>query len=40
MRAMCGEHIKDRKRSKDMMPMLVFNQTIDQLAVANRVHLV
>ena len=34
MRAMCGVQLRDMKRSKDLMLMLVLNETIDQLAVA------
>ena len=37
VRAMCGVQLKDRKRSEDMMFMLCVNETIDQLAMANRV---
>ena len=38
MRAMCGVHLKDRKRSKDLMLMLSLNKTIEQMAIANIVH--
>ena len=34
---MCGVHLKDRKRSKDLMYLLCLNETIDQLAMANNV---
>ena len=37
MIAMCGVQLKDRKRSIDFMFMLGFNETIDQLAMANSV---
>ena len=37
MRAMYGAQLKDRKRAKDLMLMLSFNKTIDQLAMANSV---
>ena len=37
MRAMYGVQIKDRKRSMDFMFMLGLKETIDQLAMANRV---
>ena len=40
VRAMCGVQLKDRKRSKDLMFMLGLYETIDQLAMANSVHLV
>ena len=37
VRAMCGVHVKDRNRAKNMMvPGL--NEIIDQLAMAKRVH--
>ena len=32
---MCGEQLKDRKRSKDFM--LILKETIDQLAMTNSV---
>ena len=35
---MCGIQLKDRKRSEDLMLILVLNATIDQLAMANSVH--
>ena len=38
VRAMCGVPQKDIKRSMDLMLMLCFNKTIDQLAMANSVH--
>ena len=37
MKAMCGVHLKDRKRSKDLVLMLDLNETIDHLAMANSV---
>ena len=37
VRAMCGVHLKDRKRSTDLMLMLGSSETIDQLAMANSV---
>ena len=37
MRALCGVQYKDRKRSKDFMLRLGLNETIDQLAMTNRV---
>ena len=37
VRAMCGVQFKDRKRSTDLMLMLGFKETIDQLAMANSV---
>ena len=37
VRAMCEVQLKDRKRSKDLMFMLGFNDTLDQLATANSV---
>ena len=37
VRAMCGIHVKDRKRSTDLMFMLGVNKTLDQLAMANSV---
>ena len=39
MRAMCGVQLKDRKRSTDLMFMLGLNDTMDQFAMANSVHL-
>ena len=39
VRAMCGVQLKDRKRSIDLMFMLCLSETIDQLAMANSVHL-
>ena len=38
-RILFGVQHKDRKKSKDFMPMLGLNETIDQLAMANSVHL-
>ena len=37
VRAMCGEQLKDRKRSTDLMLILDLSETIDQLAMANSV---
>ena len=37
MRAMFGEHLFDRKRSKDLMFMLHLNETIDKLTVLDSV---
>ena len=37
VRAMCGEQLKDRKRSTDLMLMLGLNENIDQLDMANSV---
>ena len=37
VRAMCGVQVKYRKRSTDLMFMLGFNETIDQLAMTNSV---
>ena len=37
VRAMCGVHLKDRKRSTYLMFMQGLNETIDQLAIANSV---
>ena len=37
MRAMCGAHLKDRKRAKDLMLMLGLSKTIDQLSIENSV---
>ena len=34
---MCGVQLKDRKRSMDLILMLFFKETIDQLAIANSV---
>ena len=34
---MCGVQLKDKKISMDLMFMLGFNETIDQLAMANSV---
>ena len=39
VRAMCGVQLKDRKISNDFMLMLGLNETIDQLVMANSVHL-
>ena len=36
VRAMCGVHLKDRKRTTDFM--LGLNETIDKLAMKNSVH--
>ena len=33
--AMCGVQLKDRKRAKDLVMMLGWNEIIDQLAMAN-----
>ena len=38
VRAMCGVQLKDRKRSTDLMVMLGWKKTIDQLAISNSVH--
>ena len=35
---MCGEQLKDRKRSTHLMFMLDLRETIDHLAMANSVH--
>ena len=37
VRVMYGVQLKYRKRSKDLMLMLVMNETMDQLAMANSV---
>ena len=37
VREMCGEQLKNRKISMDMMFMLGLKETIDQLAMANSV---
>ena len=37
VRGMCGVHIKDRKRSRDLMLMLGLNETMHRLAMANSV---
>ena len=37
MRAICGVHLKDRKRSNYLMLMLGLNETIDQMAMENSV---
>ena len=37
MRAMSGVQLKDRQRSTDLMLMLGFSETMDQLAMANSV---
>ena len=39
VRAFCWVQLKDRRRSTDLMLMLGLNETIDQLAMANSVHL-
>ena len=39
VRAMCGVQLKDRKRSRDLLFMLGLKESIDQLAMANSVHL-
>ena len=36
MRTICGEQLKGRKRSMDLMLMLGLNETIDQLAMENK----
>ena len=38
VRAFCGLQLKDRKRSTDLMFLLGLKETMDQLAMANRVH--
>ena len=38
VRTLCGEPIKDRKEVKELMVMLGFNQTWDQLVMANIVY--
>ena len=38
VRAMCGVQLKDRKKSKDLMLLLGLNETIDRLAMGNRIH--
>ena len=38
VRAMCRVQLKDRKLSTDLMLMFGWNETIDQLAIANSVH--
>ena len=35
--AVCGAQLKDRKRCMDLVLMLGFNETIDQLAMASSV---
>ena len=35
VRAMCGVQLKNRKRFTDLMFMLGFKETVDQLAMAN-----
>ena len=35
---MCRVHIKDRIRAKDLMLMLGFNETMDELAMESGVH--
>ena len=37
VRAMCGVQLKDRKNSTNGMLMVVLNETIDKLAIANSV---
>ena len=37
--AMCKVQLQDRKRDKNMKLMLGLNEAIDQLAIANSVHL-
>ena len=37
VRAMCGVHLKDRKRANDLMLMSGVSQTVNQLAMANSV---
>ena len=39
VRQMCRVQLKGKKRSMDLMFMLGLNETIDQLAMANSVHL-
>ena len=39
MRAMCGVQLKYRKTSTDLMFILGFRETMDQLAMANRFRL-
>ena len=38
LRNMCGVKLVDKKSTKDLMQMLDWNETIDQLAKANSVH--
>ena len=40
VRAMCGVQLKDIKRYTYLMFVLCLNETIDQLAMANRVYMV
>ena len=37
VRTMCGAKLKDRKGSKNLMLIVDFNETVDQLAMANNV---
>ena len=37
VRAMCGVRFKNRKRSKDVMLMLGFSETVGHLSMANSV---
>ena len=37
VRAICGLHLKDRKRAKDLILVLGLSKTIDQLAMTNSV---
>ena len=39
VRVICGVQLKDRKRSMDLIFTLGLKETIDQLAMANSVHL-
>ena len=38
VRAMCGVQLRDRKPTKNSMHWLAFNETINQLVIANSVH--
>ena len=38
VKAMCGVHLKDRRRSTDLLFMPGLRETIDQLSMANSVH--
>ena len=40
LRSICGVHLKDRKRSRDLMLMMGLNESIDQLAMAEFVGMV
>ena len=35
--AMCGVHLKDRKRVRDLMLLLGLNESMDELAIASSV---